>query len=234
MKIPPKQLIAGLPAAMALLLGPACSGDGANDERAARPTPSTTTAPAPAPTTTSPTTPTTTSTATKPPPPAPAPVDLAAGPNIEDSGPSGDGCAPGDVAVLPDGWWAGSITSADDLDVEFDVVCWFAGPAASQAAVEDGMEEFGHDHYIRNHNPRTVSTRFASATGLARLPALEASADGSGFVTVTIADFLEGQRLLRNGSWSMTTAAGEAQLNEIVWVHVSGGVADYVFSEFTC
>lgn len=64
---------------------------------------------------------------------------------------TGSGCAPGDDD-LPDGVWFGVMKAVSDVDIGFDLACWFSGDAANEAAAEDGFEEIPvpNDYYIRN------------------------------------------------------------------------------------
>jgi spore germination protein GerM len=66
-------------------------------------------------------------------------------------GATGSGCAPrGDD--LPDGVWFGAMEAVSDVDIGFDLACWFSGDAANEAAAQDGSEEIPvpNDYYVRN------------------------------------------------------------------------------------
>ena len=75
---------------------------------------------------------------------------------------SRSGCTPG-TAELPDGEWFGYVGDVTATDLTFDLTCWFSGPAAEQAAAEDGQESPPpNDYYVRNVNA-TVRTVPAAA-----------------------------------------------------------------------
>lgn len=62
----------------------------------------------------------------------------------------GSGCTPGS-GPLPDGRWFGYVDAASEVEVSFDLACWFTIPAATDAAAEDGWESPPpNDYHIRN------------------------------------------------------------------------------------
>jgi len=208
----------GLAAALCLLLvvaSTACSGDdddGSNDdgndsaESADAGDETTTTTDAPSTTTT-----------TSP---------FYGGPEYSNDGPTGAGCTPGDVAPLPEGWWAGEIKAVDGTSVELDLVCWLGGDAGIAAAAEDG-QPFDAGFYIRNADPRTFTETFASGD----IPATCAG-NGAGVLqfACTVADVLS----LYPGPGRTTDVDGrEAVGHPIVWLHVTGTTPDYIYVVFT-
>jgi hypothetical protein len=71
---------------------------------------------------------------------------------VEDEA-EGSGCSPGS-GTLADGEWFGYIVANTASDIDFDLACWFTGPAATRAAAEDGEESPPpNDFYVRNINP---------------------------------------------------------------------------------
>jgi hypothetical protein len=210
--------------AAAVLLAAAC-GDGDDEvtgdstgRAAAGTTTTTTTTEAPT-TTTSPST-TASSMTTEP-------SGLAAGPNyVTTSGPSGSGCTPGDRTTLPDGWWAGEITSVRASGVDLDLVCFFAGAAGEQAATEDG-QEFTNDYYVRNNNARTFRVDFPSTTTPATCVGTDAEP-----IACQVNDVLT---LYRTTDTTGTTMLGDTALVPfpLVWVHVGGGSGDYIYVQYT-
>ena len=152
---------------------------------------------------------------------------LAAGPDYETTdGPSGAGCTPGDRTTLPDGWWAGQITSVDEAGVDLDLICFFTGEAATAAAAEDGAE-VTNDYYVRNNVARTFPVDFASGTG----PATCVGTNAEPF-DCQVDDVLT---LYRTTATTGTTVLDGTTLVPfpLVWVHVSGGVGNYIFMQYT-
>jgi hypothetical protein len=246
MKHSPKSravVISAAVAALALTVG--CAGGGKkHDLESAKPNASAAIAPTiPTPTTTPPAPATTVPPVAEPavtPTPAPAPAprltpeQLALGPNIEHSGPSGSGCSPGDVSKLPDGWWAGHITAVEGKTVEFDIVCMFHDEAAWSAAREDGHEDYGEDMYVRNNNPRAFSVTLVSLNSQATLAGSMSDDNPEPHVLGSLGDVLEIYRLSQQGIWTMMTNQGEVQAQDTMWLHTSGGVGDYVFMQPSC
>lgn len=189
-------LLAGL---AALAVG--CSGgdDGGADEAAEEPPPTTTTS-----TTVPPTTTTTTS-------------PFYDGPEYVD-GMVGEGCTPGDVDQLPEGWWAGSIRAVDGLAVDFDVMCYLDGQAGIDAAWEDtGEPEIYH---LRNPDPRAYRVTFPSAD----LPAT-CSGEAEPDFACTIGDILP---LYPGVDRTGMVGDIEATGYEHVWIHITGTTPDYL------
>jgi hypothetical protein len=167
---------------------------------------------------------------------APDPVALAAGPDLAASGPSGVGCDPGAGATLPDGWWAGTVTAVDGQSFEWDVVCWFDEAAALPAATEDGIpaEALTHPRYIRNTDPATYRLTFPSRTAPATLADATGMNAAKGTFTGTIGDVIDLYTPGRADMSRLPTANGTAQYLDEFWVHVTGGVPDYVYMQFSC
>ena len=138
------------------------------------------------------------------------------GPEIVD-GISGEGCTPGDVAALPEGWWAGSIRAVDGLAVDFDVMCYLAGETGIQAAIEDtGEPEMYH---LRNPDPRTYRVTFPSGD----VPAT-CSGDPIDF-PCTAADVLP---LYPGEGKTVMVGENEAEGFEHVWIHITGTTPNYL------
>jgi hypothetical protein len=80
------------------------------------------------------------------------------------------GCTPG-TDELPDGEWFGYVAGATPADVSFDLACWFSGPAAEQAAAEDGEESPPpNDYYVRNVNAMVRAVPVAAVAEVSWLP----------------------------------------------------------------
>jgi hypothetical protein len=167
-------------------------------------------------TTTEPTTTTsTTTTTTEPPTTAGGSTDLSAGPDYETvDGPSGAGCTPGDRTTLPDGWWAGEVAAVEGTGLDLDLVCFFAGDAGAAAAAEDGAE-LTNDYYVRNNNARTFRVEFASGT----TPATCVGTNAQPY-DCEVSDVL-------------SQYASPGASFPLVWVHISGGIGDYAFVQYT-
>jgi hypothetical protein len=153
---------------------------------------------------------------------------LASGPGyVTTEGPSGAGCTPGTSATdLPTGWWAGEIKAVQESSVDFDLVCFFSGDAATQAALEDGTEATD-DYYVRNSNPRTFRVSFPSGA----TPATCAQTDAQPFAC-TVADVLQ---LYRSTEATATSVLDGHTLIPfpLVWVHTTDGAGDYLFMQYT-
>jgi hypothetical protein len=156
------------------------------------------------------------------------PSDLAAGPNyVTTEGPSGAGCSPGQTATtLSTGWWAGEITSVGESSIDLDLVCFFVGDAAAQAADEDGTDETD-DYYVRNSNPRTFSIEFPPGTA----PASCTGFDPEPFAC-TVNDVLT---LYRTTDTTGTSVLDGHELFPfpLVWVHIAGTTGDYLYMQYT-
>jgi hypothetical protein len=202
----------------AVLLAAACGGDddvaGDNAGKAAASTTTTTEA-------------STTSTTAAPTSTTVAPTGLAAGPNyVTTEGPSGAGCTPGDRTTLPDGWWAGEITSVGESSIDFDLVCFFSGDAATQAAQEDDAEATD-DYYVRNNNARTFTVEFPPGT----TPATCAGLNAEPFAC-QVNDVLA---LYRTTGVTATSVLDGTDLAPfpLIWAHVTGGSGDYLYMQYT-
>ncbi len=76
--------------------------------------------------------------------------ELPEDPPFPKSGAGGSGCEPG-PGDLPDGWWYGEIHAPATGDgLGFDLMCFFVGQAAEEAAAEDGTDEPDIEFWIRN------------------------------------------------------------------------------------
>lgn len=83
---------------------------------------------------------------------------------------SGSGCTPGPGA-LPDGSWFGHVSNPSPSELEFDLACWFSGPAAIEATLEDGEESPPpNDYYIRNASTDTRTVPVANDVTVRWLP----------------------------------------------------------------
>ncbi|HEY3140714.1 MAG TPA: hypothetical protein VGJ86_06275 [Acidimicrobiales bacterium] len=160
--------------------------------------------------------------------------DLSAGPNyVETSGPSGMGCTPGDVTTLPTGWWAGEIKKVEESYVDFDVVCWYQGAAATAAAAAAGQEATD-DYWVQNDDPKTYKVEFplgmtaATCVGLSG-PAQPFACEGNDVLDLYRQD-IEG-----GGGGSVTTMVGDETVPAFptVWIHSNGQIGDYIYMQFT-
>ena len=134
---------------------------------------------------------------------------------------SGEGCTPGDVDALPEGWWAGEIRAVDGMGVDLDVVCFLTGLAGVEAAVEDTGEP--EVYHVRNPDPRTYRVTFPSGD----VPAT-CSGDPIDF-PCTAADVLP---LYPGEGKTVTLGENEAEGFQHVWVHVTGTTPDYLYVVF--
>jgi hypothetical protein len=212
------RLLSAALSAVLLLTAAACgSDDDSSGDNAGRAVVTTTTTAAAADTTTS-TGDATTTTG--------APSEFASGPNyVTTEGPSGAGCTPGQTDTLPTGWWAGEITSVGESSIDLDLICFFSGDAATQAAQEDGTQA-ENDYYVRNANPRTFEIEFPDGT-----PASCAGLNAEPFACQA-ADVLT---LYRTTDTSDTSILGDTELYPfpLIWVHVTGTTGDYLFMQYT-
>jgi hypothetical protein len=153
--------------------------------------------------------------------------ELASGPEyVTTSGPSGSGCTPGATTALPDGWWAGEIKGVQESSVDFDLVCFFSGDAATAAAEEDGQEATD-DYYVRNNNNRTFRVGFPPGA----TPATCAGLDAEPF-PCQVEDVLT---LYRTTEVTSTSVLDGTDLIPfpLIWVHVTDGEGDYLFMQYT-
>jgi hypothetical protein len=142
---------------------------------------------------------------------------LAEGPNYESAGgPSGEGCSPGEVETLPEGWWAGLILEAEGNTIQFDLLCFFTGDGAVHAAEEDG-NTVDNDYYVRNQNPRTFPVEF----GTTDLDATCVDSSDATTYPCTVADVIT-----RSGPT-------DDAIFPIVWLHVGGEGPDYLYTQYT-
>jgi hypothetical protein len=86
---------------------------------------------------------------------------LAERPPIDEEGPSGSGCTPGDADVLPDGWWYGRLVVPPGEGLDFDLACYYVGAAAEAIAAERG-DEVSNDYYVVDDNPAVRPLTIAS------------------------------------------------------------------------
>ncbi|WP_134772236.1 hypothetical protein [Ornithinimicrobium flavum] len=120
--------------------------------------------------------------------------------------PEGSGCAPGSED-LPDGRWYGQVEEVDDGTLDFNLMCWFVGEEAYQAAEEDGLDalEVPNDYYVRDQNPALREVAWdADATALHH-----PTGDPADTQELTVAE------------WGEALAAGDVYFN--VWLTVEGG-----------
>lgn len=116
-------------------------------------------------------------------------------------GPSGSGCTPGNAVTLPEGEWFGTVVSATENGIEFDLACWFTGESAVEAAAEDGAESPPpNDYYVRNDNPQIRSLPVSPDTEVTWYPR---PGDPTSEVVVAFPDWVEGVRArgLGFGAW---------------------------------
>jgi hypothetical protein len=154
--------------------------------------------------------------------------ELAAGPDyVTTEGPSGAGCSPGESATsLPDGWWAGEITGVQESSLDLDLVCFFSGDAAVEAAAEDG-QEVDNDYYVRNNNVRSFRVTFPpSAT-----PASCVGLDAQSF-PCQVDDVLTLYGTTEVSSTSILDGTAMAPF-PLVWVHITDDQGDYIYMQFT-
>lgn len=112
----------------------------------------------------------------------------------------GSGCSPGDWP-LPDGRWFGFVDEASEVEVTFDLACWFSGEAAAEAAAEDGEESPPpNDFHIRNANELLREESFA---GGARAEWMTNPSDPATTTTGTYLDWLAARtdRPFQPGVW---------------------------------
>jgi hypothetical protein len=104
-------------------------------------------------------------------------------------GPSGSGCTPGDAVTLPEGEWFGSVVSASQSGIEFDLACWFTGEAAVEAAAEDGAESPPpNDYYVRDDNPQIRSLPVSPDTEVTWYPSI---GDPTSEIVVSYPDWVD-------------------------------------------
>lgn len=158
--------------------------------------------------------------------PAAGAVDLSAGPPYDTGGAAGSGCTPGNVASLPDGWWAGLAAHISGTTIDFDLVCYFANDAANVAAAEDGKPTpVDDDVYVRNSNPRTFSERFAS-----RDLAATCTDFGASHFPCTVGELLDIYAQPGNPPFEIR---GHETAPFLLWLHVSHGEPDSLFQQFS-
>ena len=123
----------------------------------------TTTLPPPPPDSTSSTTSTTSATTTTAPGPfyAVDPAHFFPDAFPGSNGAHGSGCVTPGFDALPDGVWFGFAEGVGGGMITFDLACFFTGPAAEDAAAEDG-EVLDGDFYIRNHVATTFPVPIAA------------------------------------------------------------------------
>ena len=140
-------------------------------------------------------------------------VDYVAG-SIEDFA-SGSGCTPG-TTELPDGEWFGYVGDVTATDLTFDLACWFTGPAAEQAAAEDGQESPPpNDYYVRNVN---TTVRTAPAAAGAEVKWLPNTGDPT---TATTVDYV---------TWLAERESRDFQPG--VWLTVADGMVTFVEEQY--
>jgi hypothetical protein len=153
--------------------------------------------------------------------------ELASGPDyVTTEGPSGAGCTPGATTTLPDGWWAGEITAVRESAIDLDLVCFFAGDAATKAAEADGQEATD-DYYVRNNNARTFQVDFPPGV----TPATCAGLDAEPF-PCQVNDVLTLYRTTEVTSTSVLDGTDMAPF-PLIWVHVTDGDGDYLYMQYT-
>ncbi|MGH8941238.1 MAG: hypothetical protein ACRDWF_00320 [Acidimicrobiia bacterium] len=115
-------------------------------------------------------------------------------------GPSGSGCTPGDGVTLPEGEWFGTVVSASQGGIEFDLACWFEGESAVEAAAEDGAESPPpNDYYVRNDNPQIRSLPVSPDTEVTWYP----TGDPASEIVVAYSEWVDDvtARGLGYGAW---------------------------------
>lgn len=130
---------------------------------------------------------------------------LGDGPTFAEDAASGSGCTPGE-GDLPDGWWYGGISAAPTTTLEFDLACFYVGPAAEAEAASRG-DEVNNDYYVVNDNP-AVRSLPVSARASAECVQLETNLE---MVECTPADVA--------GDWT-------------VWVRVVDGEVDRILEQY--
>lgn len=182
----------------ALLAG--CTGSTGDDDPAGAPT---STTPAGATATTDPTA---TETRT---PTGGTDTATTSGPDV--AVPGGAGCAPGSED-LPDGRWYGQVEEVDEQTLSFNLMCWFSGEEAYQAAEEDGLDpvEVPNDYYVRDQNPALRELSWDTDALVLHYP----TGDPSDTEELTVA------------AWGEVLDAGGVYLN--VWLTVQDGTVTAV------
>jgi hypothetical protein len=149
---------------------------------------------------------------------------LLDGPPYDTGGAAGSGCTPGDVESLPDGWWAGFVTTAHGSTIDFDLVCFFLDDAANAAAAQDGKPTpVDDDVYIRNQNSTTFRETFPSGDVPAACVNL-----GDEHFSCTVADVLRAQQ----NPDGIDVGSEHVPPFPLTWLHVSAGQPDFLYMQF--
>jgi len=128
---------------------------------------------------------------------------------------SRSGCTPG-TTELPDGEWFGYVGDVTATDLTFDLACWFSGPAAEQAAAEDGQESPPpNDYYVRNVN---ATVRTVPAAAGAEVEWLPNTGDPT---TATTVDYV---------TWLAERESRDFQPG--VWLTVADGMVTFVEEQY--
>lgn len=171
----------------------------------------TTTRPTPTSTTTTPPTPTTTAPPSRSSPLGPAPT-------LTDTAASGAGCTPGQVAVLPDGWWFGFDRTAvrAGASFDFDLACFYYGAIGGQKAHEEDPAQYPttepvpNDVYVSNQNTTIRSVSVAPTAELRCIDMATGALDHTSQIPCPSPG---------GGEWS-------------IWVRIEGGVATRIVEQF--
>ncbi len=128
---------------------------------------------------------------------------------------SRSGCTPG-TTELPDGEWFGYVDNATVAAIVFDLACWFSGPAAEQAAAEDGQESPPpNDYYVRNVNATLRTVPVAAGVEVNWLP------DTGDPTTATTVDYV---------TWLAERESRDFQPG--VWLTITDGLVTFAEEQF--
>lgn len=130
--------------------------------------------------------------------------------------PEGSGCSPGSEE-LPDGRWYGQVEEVGDGTLKFNLMCWFAGDEALQAAEEDGLDplEVPNDYYVRDENPALRELAWDAEAPAVHYPTGD-PADTQELTVAEWGDILDAGDVYFN-VW-LTVRDGEVTLLEELWV----------------
>ncbi len=105
-------------------------------------------------------------------------------------GAGGSGCAPGTDA-LPDGVWFGFVVDRSDIEIQFDLACWWSGERANEIARQRGAAEVPvpNDYYITNDSEQVRTITISPGTAVAHLDYTEKNTSGDPYVVMTFGDW---------------------------------------------
>lgn len=137
-------------------------------------------------------------------------------------GARGSGCVAASAEQLGDGIWFGYLVEWLDDSIGFDLVCWFTGAAADDAAASSGAELLENGDYISNQNALVRVVPISTDT-----PMSVVVQSGSGFAFVTT-------DILRVSGLPNTYTAGFNCPGPScgVWLYVNGGAVTEVVEQY--